>query len=63
VKRLLEALRSILRPAKPPAPAGDDLEPYCSELTLQQRRIQAGSLDASTAKAIHKVGARYGADL
>jgi hypothetical protein len=63
MRRLLAALRSMLRPAKPPAPAGDDLEPYCSELTLQQRRARATPLEPATAKAIHKIGARYGADL
>lgn len=42
-------------------PAFDDLEPYCDEKTLQQRaRVP---LTVGTHKAIHKIGARYGAEL
>lgn len=48
---------------RPAAPAVDRLEPYCSEQVLQQRLHDAGTVPMGTAKAIHKIGARYGAQL
>jgi hypothetical protein len=47
----------------PPAPADDDLEPYCGEGTLIQRQQSGGVLDAGVEKAVRKIGARYGAAL
>lgn len=40
----------------------DDLEPYCDELTLLGRH-DAVELPSGEARAIHKIGARYGAEL
>ena len=49
--------------APPPAPQGDDLEPYCNEQTLIQRQQSGGALDTGVEKAVRKIGARYGAAL
>lgn len=49
--------------AVPPAPVGDDLEPYCGEVTLIQRQRSGGALDAGVERAVRKIGARYGAEL
>jgi hypothetical protein len=47
-------------PTEPPL---DTLEPYCSEETLQLRLSLAPPLPTPEHKAIHKIGARYGAEL
>lgn len=62
--RLLAALR-WLAGCEPAArkPAFDDLEPYCGEDVLQRRLESPAPLSAGTHKAIHKIGARYGAEL
>lgn len=41
----------------------DDLEPYCDEVVLRRRLESPAPLPAGTHKAIHKIGARYGAEL
>lgn len=44
-------------------PVVDDLEPYCSEDILLRRMESPAPLTVGTHKAIHKIGARYGAEL
>lgn len=39
----------------------DDLEPYCTESILLSRRPEV--LTPGEARAIHKIGARYGAEI
>lgn len=41
--------------------APDDLEPYCTEQVLQARITTP--LPEGVHKAVHKIGARYGAEL
>jgi hypothetical protein len=41
----------------------DDLEPYCDEDVLLRRMESPAPLPDGTHKAIHKIGARYGAEL
>lgn len=62
--RIAAALRWLAgcEPCIPPLPkAPDDLEPYCSERVLQTRITSP--LSPGEAKALHKIGARYGAQL
>jgi hypothetical protein len=50
---------------EPPAPVTrpvDDLEPYCTVPALQQR-FAAAHIDTGERKAVHKIAARYGAEL
>lgn len=44
-------------------PVVDDLEPYCGEEMLLRRLDSPAPLSTGTHKAIHKIGARYGAEL
>lgn len=62
INRLILAVRWLAgcEPA-PCKPAFDDLEPYCGEEVLQRRRPAV--LDPGEARAMHKIGARYGAEL
>ena len=59
MNRILIALGLRSAPV-PPRPA-DDLEPYCTEEVLL-KRMDGIHLDGE-ARAIHKIGARYGAQL
>jgi hypothetical protein len=62
IGRLISALRWLAGcEAAARKPDFDDLEPYCDEKTLQQRK--PAMLDRGEARAMHKIGARYGAEL